>query len=75
MRTLSTILLACFLMGTPSLGVESIALGATSDPQMDCTFTIKGNFSGTLVDVQITVSDVTFLECTLLKVGVKKALK
>jgi hypothetical protein len=75
MRTLSTILLACFLIGVASVGVESRDLGATYESPMDCTFTIKGNFSGTLVDIQITVSDVTFLECTLLKMGVKKALK
>lgn len=42
---------------------------------MDCTFGIKGTFDGVKVDVQITVSDVSWLECGALKLGVKNAMK
>jgi hypothetical protein len=41
---------------------------------MDCTFTIKGTFDGVKVDLQITVYDVSWLECGALKLGVKNAL-
>lgn len=58
------------------MGAEGKALDAALGvPPMDCTFTIKGTFNGVVVDVQITVSDVKFVECAALKLGVKKALK
>jgi hypothetical protein len=41
----------------------------------DCTFTIKGTFDGVKVNLEITVYDITWAECGLLKLGVKKAMK
>lgn len=40
-----------------------------------CTFTIKGDFNGTVVNVTITVTDVNLIECALLKAGVKRAVE
>ncbi len=76
MKALSIFVLAAILTGAAGMGAEGKALDVASNaPSMDCTFTIKGNFAGTVIDVQITVSDVTWLECQALKLGVKKALK
>ncbi len=76
MKAISIILLAAFLTGEVDMAAQGKALDAAPVlPPTDCTFTIKGNFAGTAVDVQITVSDVSWLECTALKLGVKKALK
>lgn len=36
----------------------------------DCTFTIKGNYDGLEVDVEITVYDITWVECASLKLAV-----
>lgn len=41
----------------------------------DCTFNIKGTFDGVKVDLQITVYDISWVECGLLKLGVKDAMK
>ena len=39
-----------------------------------CTVTIKGNFDGIEVDLEVTV-DATWIECTFLKKGIKDAIK
>jgi hypothetical protein len=39
-----------------------------------CTVTIKGNFEGIEVDLEITV-DATWIECAFLKKGIKDAIK
>lgn len=48
---------------------------AMAEAPGSCTFTIKGNFDGTVVNVTITVSDVNLIECALLKAGVKSAIE
>lgn len=42
---------------------------------MDCTITIKGNFDGVEVELEITVADISWLECASLRTAVKLALK
>jgi len=42
---------------------------------IDCTFNIKGTFDGVKVDLRITVYDISIIECGLLKLGVKDAMK
>jgi type 1 fimbria pilin len=39
-----------------------------------CTVTIKGNFDGVEVDLEVTV-DATWFECVFLKKGIKDAIK
>lgn len=39
----------------------------------DCTLTIKGTFDGHKVDVVVTISDVSWGRCVLLKAGIKAA--
>jgi hypothetical protein len=37
----------------------------------DCSFTIKGNYDGLEVDVEITVYDISWVECAALQLTVK----
>ena len=71
MKILSVLFVVLFLSGA---AIPAISNAAEVAP-ITCTFTIKGTFNGTVVDVQISVSDVTLVECALLKAGVKKAIQ
>lgn len=73
MRALSVFVVALLIgaatwLPGPALAQECEAPGS-------CTFTIRGNFDGTVVNVTITVTDVSLIECALLKAGVKSAVE
>ncbi len=55
--------------------IEGVTEIESQKPLGDCTFTIKGNFDGVEVDLEITVSDVSWLECKVLKSRVKQAMQ
>lgn len=77
MKVLS-IFLAALLVGASawtSGGAQATTFAPAPEELMDCTFTIKGNFGGTDVNVTVTVSNVSLVECALLKAGVKAATK
>ena len=76
MRALS-IFLAALLVGASAWtfgGAQASTFTPAREELMDCTFNVKGNFGGSIVDVTITVSNVSGLECLLLKAGVKAAI-
>lgn len=79
MKTLSIFLVALVLSGAPSApgalaGMSQQVTDRETAP-MDCSFTIKGTFNGIAVDVEVTVSGVSLIECAILKAGVKKAIQ
>lgn len=55
--------------------VATVAAPDSPQDLVDCTVRIKGTFDGVKVDVEITVYDVTWLECQALKIGIKKAME
>jgi hypothetical protein len=77
MKTISIFIVALVLCGTTATtgAVHTKPALYSHDTPRDCTFTIKGTFNGIVVDVEITVSGVSLLECALLKAGVTKAIK
>ena len=64
----------CFTSLASSESSEESASSVETDDQLeqvkDCTFSIKGNYDGVEVDVEITVYDITWAECAALKVAV-----
>jgi len=73
MKALS-IFVAALLIGAATW-LPGNAIAKESEAPGSCSFTIKGNFGGTVVNVTITVTDVSLVECVLLKAGVKSAIE
>jgi hypothetical protein len=66
-RALSGLLLVCT---TVLVSANTDAAQRTVSQMMDCDIKVKGVFSGTPVNVVITVYDVSWGECLLLRTAV-----
>ncbi|MFQ3214932.1 MAG: hypothetical protein ACJAT1_001984 [Marivirga sp.] len=67
-----------FFVSFTSFGLEKSDEKPTSSAEVkeqqqlkDCSFTIKGNYDGLEVDVEITVYDISWVECAALQLTVK----
>jgi hypothetical protein len=75
-KSILIICLSLFAFGSSFAGssdINSISKEETKTLR-PCTITIKGNFDGVEVDLEVTV-DASRLECYFLKKGVRDAMK
>ncbi len=71
------VLVIFLLTGAAQSKADALSAPAATTKEVlgSCTFAVNGTFNGVVVNVTITVSEVSALECAVMKAAARKALE
>jgi Fe-S cluster assembly scaffold protein SufB len=63
--------------GTSEVVISNLAKDSSQETHKvgDCTFKVKGTYQGHTFDVEVTISDVSWVKCAAIKVGIIAAVQ